>query len=221
MGCVCGRYTLNKRKKDLEDHFDAEVQEVLPRFNIAPTQEALVLANDTPHRMTQMRWGFAFTWQGNAEQLLINAKSETILEKRTFRSSFEERRCLVIADSFFEWRRTGRETQPVRFMLASDEPFAFAGIWMHSDGVRRFVILTTEPNDLVRPVHTRMPAMLMREDYVEWLSPDTPVERLSSMLRPHPVNRMKAYDVDRVVGSAKVDSPQCIEPYRPIQGALF
>ena len=220
---MCGRYTQTKAKQVLEEHFGATVQEVLPRFNVAPTQAALVVHSET-RSMTQMRWGFVPSWagrDGSVGELLINAKAETILEKRTYKYAFGTNRCLVVADSFFEWRREGSSKQPVRFMLKSEEPFAFAGIWHHNEIHNAFVIITTQPNDLVRPVHTRMPTILDRNDYTEWLSPDTSPEKLLSLLRPYPVDRMKAYDVNPIVGSAKVDSAACIEPYQPAQGSLF
>ena len=220
---MCGRYTQTKRQRDLEAHFGIDVQEVLPRFNVAPTQKALVLHTESHRAITEMRWGFVPTWStmDGGSQLLINAKGETIAEKRTFKNAFQSNRCLVVADSFFEWRHEGGLKQPVRFVLKSGEPFCFAGIWQENNADRAFVIITTEPNDLVRPVHNRMPVILDREDYAEWLSPDTPFERLAGLLKPFPVQRMTAYDVDPIVGSAKVDSPQCIGPYRPAQGLLF
>jgi putative SOS response-associated peptidase YedK len=127
----------------------------------------------------------------------------------------------VVADSFFEWRREGTGKRPVRFLLKSEEPFAFAGIWHYNEIHNAFVIITTEPNDMVRPVHTRMPVILDRDDYTDWLSPDTSVERLVALLRPYPVGLMRAYDVNPIVGSAKVDSASCIEPYQQAQGNLF
>lgn len=220
---MCGRYTQTQGGRKLQEHFNAAVQEVLPRFNVAPTQNALVIHTESPRTIGEMRWGFVPSWSADSgtAQLLINAKSETIAEKRTFKGSFQSNRCLVVADSFYEWRREGAAKQPVRFMLKSEEPFAFAGIWRDVQEEKAFVIVTTEPNDLVRPVHTRMPAILDPADYPEWLSPDTPFERLVAMLRPYPVAMMKSYDVDPIVGSARVDSPQCITPYRPAQGSLF
>ncbi len=220
---MCGRYTQTKRQRDLQAHFSAEVQEVLPRFNVAPTQNALVLHTESPRIITEMRWGFVPTWSAHegGSQLLINAKGETIAEKRTFKGSFQSNRCLVIADSFYEWRNEGRTKQPVRFMLKTEEPFAFAGIWSGTDSEKAFVIITTEPNELVRPVHNRMPVIIEPENYGEWLSPDSPFERLATLLRPYPAARMTAYNVNPIVGSAKVDSPQCIERYRPAQGPLF
>lgn len=220
---MCGRYAQTKRQRDLQAHFGAEVQEVLPRFNVAPTQNALVILTEPPRVITEMRWGLVPTWtmHDGGSQLLINAKGETIAEKRTFKGSFQSNRCLVVADSFFEWRSDGRTKQPVRFMLKTEEPFAFAGIWSGIESERAFVIITTEPNELVQPVHNRMPVIIEPESYSEWLSPATPFERLATLLRPYPAVRMTAYDVDPIVGSAKVDCPQCIEHYRPAQGSLF
>ncbi|MBA4149985.1 MAG: SOS response-associated peptidase [Verrucomicrobia bacterium] len=220
---MCGRYTQTQGGRKLQEHFNAAVQEVLPRFNVAPTQNALVIHTESPRTIAEMRWGFVPSWSSDSRsaQLLINAKSETIAEKRTFKGSFQSNRCLIVADSFYEWRRQGSSKQPVRFMLKTEEPFAFAGIWREVEAEKAFVIVTTEPNNLVRPVHDRMPVILPKEKYSEWLNNDAPPNQLLDCLRTFPAELMTSYDVDPVVGSPKVDSPQCIALYQPVQGSLF
>lgn len=221
---MCARYTQTKLQHELEAHFDAEVQEVFPRFNIAPTQECLVIQTESPRTITGMRWGITRDWAPRSvgqPQLLINARGESIVEKKTFVNTFQSNRCLVVADSFYEWRADGKTRQPIRFLLKSEEPFAFAGVWNASASGKAFAIITTEANDLIRPVHNRMPVIVERDRYSEWLSPDTPFERLAGLLKPLPPQLMKSYEVNPAVSSAREDSPECIEPFQPKQGSLF
>ncbi|QDV39398.1 Putative SOS response-associated peptidase YedK (plasmid) [Tautonia plasticadhaerens] len=147
---------------------------------------------------------------------MINARAETVAGKPAFRSAFKHRRCLVPASGFFEWRAEGRTKTPHYFRREDDEPFAFAGLWERwSKGpapVESVAIITTEPNDLVAPVHDRMPAILRPEDYAQRLDPEEQASDLHALLAPFPAGLMAAHPVGTLVGSPRVDRPECIEP---------
>lgn len=155
---------------------------------------------------------------------MINARAETLADKASFRVPFRRRRCLVFADGFYEWRQkgNGKPKTPMYITLKSGEPFAFAGLWdawrdPESNGpVRSFTIITTTPNDLLKSIHNRMPVMLPRNTYDQWLDPaeQTP-DGLSGLLRPYPAGEMTAYAVSRAVNNPRTDSPACIGPAEP------
>lgn len=228
---MCNRYAQIKGRKQIEAHFDAtfvpQDLALRPRYNIAPTQTALVVIRQNGRVAKEMKWGLVPSWATDETVggKLTNARAETVLEKPSFKSAFHHRRCLVVADSFYEWTKTV-EKQPLRFLLKSEEPFAFAGLfekWNSPDGAERetFTIITTEANEIVRPIHDRMPVILPREKYTGWLNPAERVEDLITLLRPYPAEEMKFYAVHPIVGKPSVDSPQCIEEYQREQRDLF
>ena len=147
----------------------------------------------------------------------INARSETAADKPTFRHAMRKRRCLVPADGFFEWMRQGKAKQPFCFRLVEDRPFALAGLWDRWEGpsglVETCCILTTEANGLVRPAHDRMPVMLERTNFEQWLDPaEQDADTLAWMLRPYGADAMRAYLVSPLVNSPKNDDVRCLEP---------
>ena len=182
-------------------------EEIRPRYNIAPTQRILVF--DGGRQLEKMQWGFVPVWTKETSKALINAKSETVREKRSFKSAIEKRRCLVPADGFYEWRRVDK--RPFLFTVNGGEPFAFAGMWEEG---KRCCILTTAPNSLLEPIHNRMPVILARNGWEDWLSAGPlEEENFLHLTASYPAEEMGSLEVSPVVNSARFDGPQCSEPY--------
>lgn len=222
---MCGRYSLNKSKIELEERFQAEMLgDFKPRFNIAPTQLLPVLTTDSPKGFSFFYWGITPDFAKNkpVSQKLINARSETITQKVSFKSSFEKRRCLIPADGFFEWKRIGKKTKtPYRFTLSDEGLFAFAGIWEEYENDKgetnhTFLILTTEPNKNVGEVHDRMPVILRKEDEKKWLDNYSTEEQLIAMLRPFPAEEMSSYPVSPLVNSVSNDTAAVLRKTSPM-----
>ncbi len=221
---MCGRFSLSTAPDWVAEHFGLEeIPDLKPRYNIAPTQDVAVVRQRRTGKkhLDLLRWGLLpasmpDTPRGGGAPL-INARSETVADKPSFRQAFLQRRCLVPADGFFEWRRVNGRKQPIYFTLRDHHPFAFAGLWerwVASDGhpVESCAILTTEPNALVLPVHDRMPLILEPAGYDAWLAPDSDPERdLVPLCRPYSARQMESYPVSHMVNSAEPDGPGCIE----------
>jgi putative SOS response-associated peptidase YedK len=157
-----------------------------PRYNAAPGQHLPIAVNTGRRWITVGRWGFKKHWDKEKGTGLINARAETVAEKPMFRDAFARRRCLVLADSFFEWRRTVQGKTPYRILLKSGEPFTFAGVWTRgADGAITFAIITTEANELVAKIHYRMPVIMVESDERAWLEDWLSVKEANSMLRPY------------------------------------
>ncbi|TNF78146.1 MAG: SOS response-associated peptidase [Acidobacteria bacterium] len=221
---MCGRYTLSSPTDLLADLLELDsVPDLAPRYNIAPTQEAAVVrvTGETGARtLDLLRWGLIPFWSkdpgiGNR---MINARAETVGEKPAYRTSFKRKRCLVPADGFYEWQATGGPKQPFYFRFEGGGPFALAGLWDRwekgeGDPIETFTILTTEPNEVVAPVHRRMPVILDRETMAIWLDPAIEdAERLTPLLGPFPAAGMEGFPVSTFVNSPGNDTPRCIEP---------
>ncbi len=193
---MCGRYAVSTPTEQLAAHFNAQLPaEWQPRRNAAPSQTLPVLLNDSSRAIHLLNWGFMPAWAPSTR--LINARAETLTEKPTFRSAFQRRRCLVLADAFYEWRVSkGKAKQPMRFALSSGKPFAFAGIWEQRDEAAAFLIITTTPNTLVAPIHNRMPVILPPEVYALWLDNHTPTEALQALLVAFPADQMTCTEAD-------------------------
>ena len=218
---MCGRFSLTVRLEVLERIFKAKARAStpLPRYNVAPTQPVLAIAGDDPHTIAEMEWGMTvFSNSGAPPRMLVNAKAETLTQRPLYAQAFKERRCLILADGFFEWRGHGGKRIPQYYRLHSHEPFAFAGIYDEENATRHAVIITTVPNALVEPVHNRMPVILHDPD--AWLSEDDP-QKLAAMLQPYDASAMESFTVDPIVNSPENDSAQCIAPYEPPQLDLF
>ena len=221
---MCGRYSFNQVAEAIADKFQVkEVPPLSPRYNIAPTQQIAtvsVSSESLERQFKMLRWGLIPSWAKDAKMgaKLINARAETVAEKPAFRAAFKKRRCLILADGFYEWHTQNGEKQPFYFRLENGEPFAFAGLWEHwekgeGEPIESCTILTTEANELMRPIHERMPVILDSKNYEQWLDPETKkIELLQSFLQPYPSEEMTAYPVSTKVNSAKNDRPECIHP---------
>jgi putative SOS response-associated peptidase YedK len=204
---MCGRCTLTPGLAILQRRFGFAAEEITldPRYNLAPTQEAPVVVYDASRVLRLMQWGLVPSWakEDSIGNRMINARAETISQKPSFKKSFQLGRCLVLADGFYEWRKVmGSRTKiPMRFVLKSREPFAFAGLWdtwqqPEDEELRSFTIITTEANELLRSVHDRMPVILPQEDEEMWLDSDLKdVDKLTPLLAPYPPDRLQGYDV--------------------------
>lgn len=217
---MCGRFTLTIPAAEWAALFDVPVPDVEPRYNIAPSQEIAAVrapsAESVGRELAWLEWGFVPRWAREPIGRPINARSETVVEKPTFRDSFRDRRCLVAADGFYEWQK-GRFKQPYWIRLADERPFAFAALWDRWTGpggapLETCTILTTEANERLRPLHDRMPVILDREQHEDWLSPETPGERLHELLRPLPSHRIRYRAVSTRVNRPEHDDVTCIEP---------
>lgn len=219
---MCGRFTYATEFRDIRIRFDLERDIPLfsPRYNIAPGQDAPVIVNpEGAPDLRLMHWGLVPSWAKDPSigNRMINARAETLAEKPSFKRLLGKKRCLVLADGFYEWRKEGKRKVPMRFVLKSREPFVFAGLWdtwKKPDGnmLESFTIVTTEPNEVLRPIHNRMPVVLPRENERAWLDPATSDHaKLQSLLKPYPGDDMEGYDVSTIVNSPTNDRPECIE----------
>lgn len=231
---MCGRYTLTLPGEILAEIFGLdEVPELSPRYNIAPTQDVAAVRRvpaGAPRSLSMLRWGLVPAWQREPRDkaLLINARAESLQDKPAFREAFERRRCLIPADGFYEWRGAARQREAWLVKRADSRPFAFAGLWEPPVGrepghVGTCAIVTTEPNELMKPIHDRMPVILPEGDWNAWLDPDNRSARgLRSLLRPFPSETLTAFRVGPTVNSAGNETPDCVlpapEPQQPSLG---
>jgi putative SOS response-associated peptidase YedK len=238
---VCGRFRLSQRKQIIQEQFDVppdnsdDAEDWVPRYNVAPTQPALVIRQHPkePRRvLTLMRWGLIPLWSKDTSGAAakINARSETAATLPVFRDAMKSRRCIVPADGFYEWRRTGGQKQPFCFEVQDGELFAFAGLWERwknpeGEWVKSFSILTTTPNVVTSTVHDRMPVILDRADYDLWLDPAiTNAEAVIDLLKPYPADQMRSYPVGPRVNNVANDDPECSTPVElapTVQSSLF
>ncbi len=223
---MCGRYTLTSPGEVVAEVFELPfVPDLAPRYNMAPTQEAAIVrvpAAGAPRTLDRLRWGLIPAWAKDPAigNRMINARAETVAEKPAYRDSFRRQRCLVAADGFYEWKRQGKAKQPYLIRRADRQPFAIAGLWAAWRGagvpVETFTILTTEPNDLMRDLHDRMPVLLDRRDFAAWLDPaNRDTATLQSLLVPAPTTGWEALPVTTRVNSPANDTPDCLEPLIP------
>jgi putative SOS response-associated peptidase YedK len=219
---MCGRFTLFASPETIQAEFDLPAVPVnlAPRYNIAPTQAVAVIANHTERRLELFQWGLIPSWAKDPSigSRMINARAETLAEKPSFRTALRKRRCLILADGFYEWRKDGGGKTPFFIHLRSGRPFALAGlweVWQTPDGVAlpTCTIITTGPNNLVAALHDRMPVILPPDAYERWLDPEpqAPAD-LAPLLVSYPADAMNLYAVSRAVNSPTNDSPVCIEP---------
>ena len=221
---MCGRFTLSTPPETLAQLFDLpEVPTLKAHYNIAPTESIAAVRQpdrDGARQLAHLHWGLIPFWakDRSSSARMINARAETVATSPAFRAAFRQRRCLVLADGFYEWQRQEKRKQPFYLRMQDDSPFAFAGLWEHWDGpdgqvIESCTLITTVPNDLVRPVHNRMPVILPPDQYELWLDPTMrEVKVLESLLQPYPEEAMKAYPVSQLVNIPANDDPQCIEP---------
>ncbi len=225
---MCGRYSLIADIQELarQFEFDGTGFENSPRYNVAPTQSVLTVTNREERQGEFMRWGLIPSWAKDPSigNRMINARGETVAQKPSFRNALQRRRCLVLADGFYEWQKVGKGKRPMRIVFKSRDPFAFAGLWEtwrnpEGETVRSCTIITTEANDLLRPIHERMPVILPRELEEFWLDGDvSDSAALSDVLAPYPDDSMEVYEVSTLVNKATNSSPDLIVP---VGGGLF
>jgi putative SOS response-associated peptidase YedK len=231
---MCGRYTLTnadpaviRARFGIEESAKLESEE--PRFNIAPTDPVLAIRHtgSGAREPGRLRWGLVpGRWaERRSGPPLINARAESIQQQPAFAESFRERRCLIPADGFYEWRKAGSRREPFHIRLRERRPFAFAGLWReekHAQAqqpLRTCVIVTTEPNAVMSGIHDRMPAILAPEAYAGWLDSQAAAASLLPLLRPYPAEAMEALRVSSYVNGAAAEGPRCLEPER--QASLF
>ena len=229
---MCGRFAQAASPEAIAELFDlprAAVPDYTPRYNLAPTQPALVLRRH-PHtgerELTFLVWGLIPSWARDPGigSKLINARAETLAEKPAFRAAFRRRRCLVPADGFYEWKKRGQGKQPYFIARKDGKPMALAGLWEHWQGpdgsvIESFTLITTEPNELVRQLHNRMPAILPQDAFDLWLDPETDLDTLQQLLlTPYPAALLTAWPVSTRVNSPAHDAPDLIEPLPQLFG---
>jgi len=236
---MCGRFTLRAKLTELARQFGFEVGELRAwqaRYNLAPTQGVLAVRrfeDESRPGAAVLSWGLIPSWAKSPDvaHTMINARSETLAEKPAFRSAFRERRCLILADGFYEWQKSGKSKQPFFIRLRDERPFAFAGLWErwhnplappNSPATETCTIITTAANDLTRPLHERMPVILDEPAWANWLDPrQHDVKALQELLQTYPAERMQLSPVSAIVNSPRVDSPECLDPPAMRQGELF
>ena len=227
---MCGRFTLTIEAAAIQQEFDLGKmpEQWIPRYNVAPTQPVVVVTDAKNRDVTFMHWGLIPSWAKDVSiaSRLINARAETLVEKPSFRNAFKRRRCLILADGFYEWHRPKGKSGPAipyYFYREEHKPFAFAGLWeiwqsSQGDELLSTTIVTCEPNEVVKPVHSRMPVILKDEDMWDWVKP---AEQLvhQSMLQPYPSELLKSHPVSSAVNSPHNDTADCVLPVN--NGMLF
>ena len=218
---MCGRYSLIMTIGELQNRFefDGERLGYAPSYNIAPTQNVLTVVGGEQRRAGYMRWGLIPSWAKDKSigSRMINARAETVAEKPSFRNALTRRRCLIIADGFYEWQKVGAKKRTMRIVMQSGEPFAFAGLWEtwrdpEGEVVPSCTIITTSANDILSPIHHRMPVILPREVEDFWLDDSvTDPEALISVLTPYDDDSMETYEVSPLVNNVRNNGPEVLE----------
>lgn len=221
---MCGRFTQTKEGAAIAKTFHlATTPDIQPRYNIAPTQPIAAITQTEDNRDLRIfKWGLVPSWAKDPSigNRMINARAETAAEKPSFRAAFKRRRCLIVADGFYEWQRTGssKKKQPYYIQMEDEAPFGFAGLWERwQDGEGSYLetctILTTEPNKLMAPIHNRMPVILHPDDHDLWLDPSLQDGRhVQHLLAPYEPEAMQRYPISTVVNSPRNETPECLEP---------
>lgn len=218
---MCGRFSFTEPDGVIGRFNIAQVEaELRPRYNIAPSQPVpVVIRQGGVNSLLMFRWGLIPYWAKDASigNQLINARAETLEQKPSFRKSLEQRRCLILADGFYEWKKEGRSKKPFRITLQNGEAFAFAGLWDSwlsptGETINSCTIITTTPNRLMEPIHNRMPVILPQEMESIWLDGNMKGADVKPLLSPFPAELMVAYEVGPLVNSPQNDSPDCMTP---------
>ncbi len=221
---MCGRFSLHTPIAELQLAFKGFTfpADVEAHYNIAPSFSTLHITNGNDRRVSEARWGLVPFWAKDPKigNRMINARSETLTSKPAFREAFRSKRCLILADGFYEWKRSpdGKTKTPMYITLRSGRPFAFAGLWdtwkqPENDWLTTCTIITTEPNELMSDIHNRMPVILPQNAYDLWLDSDmAETAILNELLGSYPANRMQAHPVSDVVNTPQNDVADCIEP---------
>jgi putative SOS response-associated peptidase YedK len=221
---MCGRFTLKTTPEVLKDQFKLKnAFKVKPRYNIAPSQQVAGVrmnGEEGDREGVLFRWGLIPAWAKDPAigMKLINARAETVAEKPSFRGPFRHRRCLVLVDGYYEWQKVGRTKQPYLIRFGDERPFAFGGLWdrwtdPECSKIETCTLMTTEPNELMKPIHNRMPVIIQPQDYEMWLDPEVQKpEQVQHLLRPYPAKEMVAYPVSLRVNNPRNDDSDCLEP---------
>jgi len=227
---MCGRFAFWASRKRLKEEFELPYpEEALPelpaRYNIAPGAEIAAVRQlpERPRELALLRWGLIPSWASEEKSgyRMINARAESVAQKPAFKNAFRYRRCLIPANGFYEWQKTGGRKQPWFITLKDKDLFAFAGLWERwknpdtGDVIESCTIITTDSNDLVRKLHDRMPVIFEPSAYGPWLSKETRPEALAALLRPLPSEKMKAWPVSPLVNNPANNLPECIKPVPP------
>jgi putative SOS response-associated peptidase YedK len=212
---MCGRLSLFVPDSVLEERFDATLGEPLvPRYNVAPTDDVAVVRTETPGSIDLRRWGLIPSWADDPSTNFINARAETVAEKPAFREAYASRRCLVLADGFYEWQERDRgPKQPYRVTRTDDRPFAMAGLYERwsggDDPLETVTVITCEPNDLMADLHDRMPVVLRPDEEATWLRGDS--EERAALCRSYPGDDLEAYRIGTAVNDPTNDHPGIVE----------
>jgi len=220
---MCGRYALIDLQAALREaglHVPVGPKSITPRYNIAPSQLVPTVLNTARDQLTMARWGLIPHWAKDPKigYRMINARAETVAEKPAFRRPFQRQRCVIPADSFYEWQRVGTRKTPYRIAMTSGTPFMFAGLWdTWDDPATRAplvtcTIITTTPNPLLKPIHDRMPVILKRTDVESWLREDLAEAQARALLRAYSAAQMQATEISSFVNSPSNDSPEVLKP---------
>ena len=220
---MCGRYSFAPELKIVNEHYDIKINDgdLEPNYNCAPSQKLPVISNDAPHELSKYAWGLIPFWAKDKSiaYKIINARGETLNEKPAFRNAFKSRRCLVIADAFYEWKKIAgsKEKIPYRIFLPQHPVFSMAGIWetwknQEGELIKSFSIITITPNELMAEIHDRMPVILSKEDEKIWLESNDP-GRLKELIKPFPAKQMDAYRISTLVNSPRNNGSDIIAPF--------
>jgi putative SOS response-associated peptidase YedK len=222
---MCGRFSIIKKAEEIIQRFSikAGADEFIPVYNASPGQNLAVISNLESDKLNYFKWGLIPFWAKEASigNKMINARVETIAEKPAFRNSLKSKRCLVIADGFYEWKKDNGYKQPFRILMKDESLFAFAGLWDtwkdgEGRGINSFTIITTEANSMMKDIHERMPVILDNDDEMIWLDDQFNTDKKMSILKPYPSEKMKYYPVSSLVNSPVNNNLEVINPINPV-----
>lgn len=223
---MCGRFTLRDPERIKIARIDwHDLNHIVPRYNIAPSQDVLTVVEHASTREAAfLQWGLIPFWSKEAKGI-INARIETLDQKPSFKESFEKRRCLILADGFYEWERNGKISQPYYFQMTDGAPFTFAGIWdrwqYHDRTITSCAIITTTANELLAEIHNRMPVILPPESHDVWLNEESRALDLKDLLVPFPAEQMMSHAVSYDVNDAKVEGEHLLREVEPNIGVTL
>lgn len=216
---MCGRITLYHTEREVNQLFQIPIPSLEPHYNIAPTQNVAAIRCNPEREFAWLKWGLIPSWSKGPKTSYstFNARAESVATKPTFRKAFLQRRCIVVASGFYEWEKVGKHKQPHYFQREDGGPLALAGLWerweQDETAVESCTIICTEANDLLRPIHDRMPVVLDQEQFPLWLDPEfSDTKQLQSLLQPYPADAIKGHRVGKLVNSPKNDTSECIKP---------
>jgi putative SOS response-associated peptidase YedK len=219
---MCGRFEIHSTLEIIAKLFGIDTfgVDIKPNYNVAPSQDiAIVVREGNKNRLVSCRWGFVCAWSKDLNEgyKMINARAETVAEKPSFRDAFLKQRCLVVADGFFEWKKEGTRKRPMYVHLRSGRPLGFAGLyntWTSPEGQKicTSTIITTEANELLAPIHDRMPVITPEDKFETWLEPsEQDKDKLKMILKPYPSENLEIYEVSSKVNSVKYSAPDIIQ----------